>query len=72
VLKTSADVWFSTNRSTEVTVEINKSFAGYFRRRPIFPTQIIIEEKPERSLMITFLVGRFDEIKTLSRCGCRT
>ena len=47
----------------EIVIEANKKAADYFRRRKIFPTQEIRYEKPDGSLVVTFKVGVYEELR---------
>jgi hypothetical protein len=43
-------------------VPVDASCAHYFKRRRMFPTQEIEEERPDGSLVVSFRVGHFEEI----------
>jgi len=62
ILRNSANIWFSAERNIKVVVLVDKECATYFKRRQMFPTQKIEEEKPDGSLVISFWVGNFGEI----------
>lgn len=62
MLKDSGNIWFSSERHIEVVVEIDKSCAGYFRRRKAFPHQEIKKEQADGTIIISFKVGSLDEI----------
>ncbi|MEI6315948.1 MAG: WYL domain-containing protein, partial [Syntrophus sp. (in: bacteria)] len=49
----------------EVKVLIDAQVSHYFRRRMIFPTQELKEERPDGSLVVTFRVGRFEAIRNV-------
>jgi predicted DNA-binding transcriptional regulator YafY len=49
----------------EVTVLIDAQVSHYFKRRKMFPTQEIKEEKPDGSLVITFRVGHYEAIRNI-------
>jgi predicted DNA-binding transcriptional regulator YafY len=63
LLRQSANIWFCEERNLEVVIEVNKKAADYFKRRKIFPTQEIREEKPDGSLIVSLKVGHFGEIR---------
>ena len=62
MLKESGNIWFSSERNIEVVVEVDKSCAGYFRRRRVYPHQEIKEERADGSIVVSFKVGSLDEI----------
>jgi predicted DNA-binding transcriptional regulator YafY len=62
-LESSANIWFSEDKNIEVKVVVDRSCADYFKRRRIFPTQEIQEQRPDGSLLIVFRVGRYEEIE---------
>ena len=62
------DIWFSGERNMEVRILVDAECAHHFKRRKIFPTQKIQEEKKDGSLVVSFMVGNFEEIRhTLKR-----
>lgn len=64
-LQQSADIWFSKDRNQEIFILVNSSMSHYFKRKNIFPTQEIIKENADGSLVVRFLVGRFEEIRNI-------
>jgi len=62
MLKESGNIWFSSGRNIEVVVEVDKSCAGYFRRRKAFPHQEIKKELADGAVIVSFKVGSLDEI----------
>jgi len=44
---------------------LNWQFSHYFKRRKMFPTQEIKEEKPDGSLLVTFRVGHYEAIRDI-------
>ena len=64
-LKNSANVWFAGERTMEILILVDQSCADYFKRRKIFPTQEIREEKSDGSLIVSFLVGNYGEIRNI-------
>ena len=65
VLKGSANIWFSGEMNIEVTVLIDATVSHYFKRRKMFPTQEIKEERPDGSLIVTFRVGHYEAIRNI-------
>ena len=65
ILRRSANIWFTEDMNLEVTVSIDASVSHYFRRRRMFPTQEIKEERPDGSLLVTFRVGTYEAIRTV-------
>jgi len=61
-LSSSVNVWFEKDRTIEVVVEVDSSWAHYFRRRSILPVQEIVEEAPDGSLVIRFLACTKEEV----------
>lgn len=64
-LKNSANIWFAGKRTTEILILVDQSCADYFKRRKIFPAQEIREEKSDGSLVVSFLVGNYGEIRNI-------
>ena len=46
-LRSSANVWFADERDLEVTIQVDASCSGYFKRRKMYPSQEIKEEKQD-------------------------
>jgi len=63
LLRQSANIWFCEERNLEVVIEVNKKAADYFKRRKIFPTQEIKEEKPDGTLIVSLKVGKYEEVR---------
>ena len=64
-LKNSANIWFSGERTIEIVILVDQSCADYFKRRKIFPTQEIREVKPDGSLIVSFFIGNYEEIRNI-------
>ncbi len=63
MMQGSANIWFTDNMNLEVTVLIDAKVSHYFRRRKmLFPTQEIKEERPDGSLVVSFRVGQYEAI----------
>jgi predicted DNA-binding transcriptional regulator YafY len=65
VLQGSANIWFADKQTLEVTVLIDAKVSHYFKRRKMFPTQEIKEERPDGSLVVTFRVGHYEAIRNI-------
>jgi predicted DNA-binding transcriptional regulator YafY len=65
VLRGSANIWFAEKTNLTVTVLIDKQVSHYFKRRKIFPTQEIIEERQDGSLVVAYHVGHFEAIRDI-------
>ena len=65
VLRSSANIWFSGEKNLEVTVLIDNKVSHYFKRRKMFPTQEIKEERPDGSIIVTFRVGYYEAIRNI-------
>lgn len=65
ILQKSANIWFSGEQNLEVTVLIDARASHYFKRRKMFPTQEIKEENPDGSLIVSFRVGQYEEIRNI-------
>jgi predicted DNA-binding transcriptional regulator YafY len=64
-LKGSANIWFTEKRNLEVTVLIDAQVSHYFKRRKVFPTQEIKEERPDGSLVVSFRMGHYEAIQNI-------
>jgi predicted DNA-binding transcriptional regulator YafY len=62
-LHQAVNIWFSSERNLEVVTLVEKCCAHYFKRRKMFPTQEIKEERPDGSLVVSFRVSCFEEIE---------
>jgi predicted DNA-binding transcriptional regulator YafY len=65
ILHGSSNIWFAGEMNLEVTVLIDAQVSHYFKRRKMFPTQEIKEERPDGSLVVTFRVGRYEAIRDM-------
>jgi predicted DNA-binding transcriptional regulator YafY len=63
ILRASPNIWFAEKTDLEVTVLIDAEASKYFRRRRMFPTQEIKEDRPDGSLVVTFRVGQYEAIR---------
>jgi predicted DNA-binding transcriptional regulator YafY len=65
VLQESANIWFSEKTNLEIEVLIDAQVSNYFKRRKMFPSQQIKEERPDGSLVVTFRVGHEEAIHNI-------
>ena len=65
ILRSSANIWFTEDRNLEVTVQIDASCSHYFKRRTMYPTQKIIEERKDGSIIVSFKVGQYEAIQNM-------
>ena len=65
ILQGSANIWFTEERNLEVTVLIDTQVSHYFKRRKMFPTQEIREERPDGSLVVSFQMGQYEAIQNI-------
>ena len=65
LLQGSANIWFQEDMNLEVTVQIDASCSHYFKRRTMYPTQKIIEEREDGSIIVSFKVGRYEAIQNM-------
>jgi len=63
MLNNSANVWFSGKRSIHVEILVAETCVQHFKRRKIFPTQEINNENEDGSMVVSFAVSNFDEIR---------
>jgi len=65
ILQGSSNIWFSESKDLKVVVQVDAECADYFKRRKMFPTQEIIEEKADRSLIVSYKVGYYEAITNM-------
>jgi predicted DNA-binding transcriptional regulator YafY len=65
ILQKSPNIWFTEEQNLEVTVLIDAQVSHYFKRRKMFPTQEIKEERPDGSLVVTFRMGQYEAIRNI-------
>jgi predicted DNA-binding transcriptional regulator YafY len=68
ILQGSANIWFTEEQNLEVKVLVDASVSHYFKRRKMYPTQDIKEERLDGSLVITFKVGNLEAIYNVLKC----
>jgi len=63
-LRGSANIWFAGEgeRRLEVKILVDTLCAHYFKRRKMFPTQEILEEREDGSLIVSYRVGQYGEV----------
>jgi len=65
VLQSSSTIWFSETKALEVVVQVDAECADYFKRRKMFPTQEILEEKPDGLIIVSYKVGYYEAINNM-------
>jgi len=65
IIQQSANIWFTKNMNLEIKVLIDPRVSHYFKRRKVYPTQEIKEERPDGSLVVTFRVGHYEAIRDI-------
>ena len=63
ILQHSANIWFTEDANIEIAVHIEAQVSDYFKRRKMYPTQQIKEERPDGSIVVTFRVGNYEAIR---------
>lgn len=63
MLNSSANVWFSGKKTTYVEILVEESCVRHFTRRKLFPTQEIKRTLENGSMVVSFAVSNFDEIR---------
>lgn len=63
-LQVSANIWFPGDgeRNLEVKILVDALCAHYFKRRKMFPTQEILEERKDGSVVVSYRVGHYGAI----------
>jgi predicted DNA-binding transcriptional regulator YafY len=62
MLQSSANIWFTGEQNLEVTIQVEPRVSHYFKRRKMFPTQEIKEERSDGSLVVSYRVGSYEAI----------
>ena len=62
ILKNSVNIWFSSQKNIPVKILVHENCAEYFKRKTLFPTQKIEQKNEDGSIIVSFQVGRFEEI----------
>ena len=65
IIQQNANIWFTKNMNLEIKVLIDPRVSHYFKRRKVYPTQEIKEERPDGSLVVTFRVGHYEAIRDI-------
>lgn len=66
MLQNSANIWLTdAAKNLEVTILIDANVSHYFKRRKMFPTQEIKEERPDGSLVVSYKVGHYEAIRNM-------
>ncbi len=61
-LKNSANIWFSSQKDTQVKILVAEGCASYFKRKTLFPTQKLEQDNEDGSIIVSFQIGNFEEI----------
>lgn len=64
-LKESSSIWFTGNENIEIVILVDAERSHYFKRRKMYPTQKILEEKTDGSIVVSYRVGHWQEIWTM-------
>jgi len=62
ILDQSVNVWFSGRRNIKVDLKISKDAAGHFKKVKMFPTQKIIKQYKDGSILLSTKISNFQEI----------
>ena len=62
ILRDSTSIWFTDEQNLEVVILVDAERSHYFKRRKMFPTQEIIEEKADGSIVVSYRVGNYHAI----------
>jgi predicted DNA-binding transcriptional regulator YafY len=65
ILQGSANIWFTEKSNLEVIVLVDPQVSHYFKRRKMFPTQEIKEERTDGSLVVSFRMGNYEAIQNI-------
>ena len=65
MLKGSSSIWFSDSKRLAVKVLVDAPVAHYFKRKRMHPSQEIKEERPDGSIVVTFHLGQYEEIRNI-------
>ncbi|MBW2039531.1 MAG: WYL domain-containing protein [Deltaproteobacteria bacterium] len=63
VVAESFNPWIRVQKRLRVMVETDPEISHYFLRKRLFPTQEIVEEKDDGSLIVEFRVGAIEEVE---------
>ncbi len=66
IIQSDDNVWFS-QKQTEVVLKVDKSIAGYFKRRKVIANQSILKELEDGSLLVSCKVSFDEEILKIVR-----
>jgi predicted DNA-binding transcriptional regulator YafY len=65
ILQGSANIWFTGERNLEVIILVDSQISHYFKRRKMFPTQEIKEEKADGSLVVSYRIGHYEAVRNI-------
>ena len=58
----SFNIWFGQKRGKKVVVEVDAKVSKHFRRKKWFPNQVIMEEKENGNLLVSYVVSNYMEV----------
>ncbi|HQB28393.1 MAG: WYL domain-containing transcriptional regulator [Candidatus Methanofastidiosum sp.] len=62
LLKDSTSVWFTNKQDIEIVIMVDAERSHYFKRKKMYPTQKILEEKADGSIVVSYHVGDYHAI----------
>lgn len=62
-LSMSTNVWFDGTAELKVLIRVDSTHADYFKRKKYYPTQEVVEEKPDGTLIVSYTVGYYEAIR---------
>jgi predicted DNA-binding transcriptional regulator YafY len=62
LLSESVNIWFGSKRGERVLIEISPVVARYFKERPYFPLQKVVEERTDGSIVVETFPAHPEEI----------
>jgi predicted DNA-binding transcriptional regulator YafY len=62
LLKDSSNVWFTKKQDLEIVIMVDAERSQYFKRKKMYPTQKILEEKADGAITVSYHVGDYHEI----------
>ena len=64
-LSASTNVWFDGTAELKVLISVAPTHADYFKRKKYYPTQEIVEEKRDGTLIVSYTVGYYEAIRNM-------
>jgi len=62
ILQENTSIWFTEEQNLDVEIMVDAERSHYFKRRKMFPTQKIIEEKHDGAIIVSYRVGNYHAI----------